>query len=82
MAAIGVADAAGTWGDGELKEEGVPVGAMSSSSAPQAARRPAAKMRGASKNSARHGCEPPVGIGSRFMRLYFLFKEYMKISLG
>jgi hypothetical protein len=61
-------DAAGTGGDGEVKEEGVAVGALSSSSAPQATRRLAARMRRASKKNVREGCRPAVRVESRFMR--------------
>jgi hypothetical protein len=66
-------DAAGTWGDGEVKEEGVAVGALASSSAPQAAGRLAVKMRSASKKSVREGRQAAVGAESRSMRPFFSF---------
>jgi uncharacterized protein YjeT (DUF2065 family) len=93
MVPITAGGAPGTWDDGGVREEGVPVGALLSSSAPQAARRLATKMRSASKKGVREGCQPAVGVGSRLMRSSFSFaffatwaksrhpKEYTKSAL-
>jgi hypothetical protein len=66
-------DASGTWDDGGVREEGVAVGALGSSSAPQAARRLAVTTRSASKKGGREGCQPAVGVESRLMRSSFPF---------
>jgi hypothetical protein len=70
MVPITAGGAPGTWDDGG---EGVPVGGPLSSSAPQAARRLATKMRSASNKGAREGCQPAVEVDSRLMRFSFSF---------
>jgi hypothetical protein len=93
MVPITAGGAPGTRDDGGVREEGVPVGALLSSSAPQAARRLATKMRSASNKGAREGRQFAVGVRSRLMRSSFPFaffaaqakgkhtKEYMKSAL-
>jgi hypothetical protein len=73
MVPITAGGAPGTWDDGGVRKEGVPVGALLSSSAPQAARRLATKMRSASNKGAREGCQPAVEVDSRLMRFSFSF---------